>query len=187
MYKYLGKSIEANKLVSTEESKECFNVYQFTDLDNLINCGHATVNLSSNGKQYEFKTCFFIPDNHFDTSLLKYYKLEYVDPFLNVLDQAAQSEFNLEQSISLIKSHIKKGSRRKLESSNSIKYNITVEDKYGKKYKFTTDEDEPQLIEEGMQGDREYGANHYVDNVDDSKMTLVNYKLLLLLASLILI
>ena len=66
MYKFLGKSIEANKLVKTEESKECYNVYQFPDHENLINCGHATINFSSNGKNYEYKTCFFIPDNHLD-------------------------------------------------------------------------------------------------------------------------
>lgn len=187
MYKYLGKTMEANKLVHTEESKECFNVYQFPDHENLINCGHAIINLSSNGKQYEYKTCFFIPDNHLDKSLLKYFKLEFVDPLLDLLAQSAASEFNLEQSISLIKSNIKNGSRRKLQSSNSIKYDLTVEDKYGKKYKYSTDKDEPELIEEGLQGDKEYGSNHYVDNVDDSKMTLVNFKLLLFLASLIFI
>ena len=40
MFKFIGKSNEANKLVNAEERKECYNVY--------------------------YKTCFFIPDNHLD-------------------------------------------------------------------------------------------------------------------------
>ena len=185
-YKFLGKSMEANKLVNITESKECFNVYQFPDHENLINCGYAEINLSYGGKQLEYKTCFFIPDNHLPENFKKYFKLEIADSYIGLLALAAASGFNPEQSSSIIKSNLKGGSRRKLQST-SIKYDLTVEDKYGKIYKYSTDNDEPELIEEGIQGDKEYGSNHYVDNVDDSKMTLVNYKLLLFMASLILI
>jgi len=187
MYKFLGKSIEANKLVNTEESKECYNVYQFPDHENLINCGHATINFSSNGKNYEYKTCFFIPDYHLDKHFEKYFKVVYVENFVGLLANAVRNELDTEQTISAIKSHLKEGTRRKLQSTNNLNYELIVEDKYGKKYKYSGDKDEPELIEEGMQGDKEYGSNHYVDNVDDSKMTLINYKLLLLLASLIFI
>ena len=187
MYKFLGKSIEANKLVNTEESKECYNVYQFPDHENLINCGHATINFSSNGKNYEYKTCFFIPDNHLDKHFEKYFKMVYVENFVGLLANAVRNELDTEQTISAIKSHLIEGTRRKLQSTNNLNYELIVEDKYGKKYKYSGDKDEPELIEEGMQGDKEYGSNHYVDNVDDSKMTLINYKLLLLLASLIFI
>ena len=187
MYKFIGKSIEANKLVNTEESKECFNVYQFPDHENLINCGQATINFSTNGKNYEYKTCFFIPDNHLDKHFEKYFKVVYVENFVGLLANAVRNELDTEQTISAIKSHLKEGTRRKLQSTNNLNYELIVEDKYGKKYKYSGDKDEPELIEEGMQGDKEYGSNHYVDNVNDSKMTLINYKLLLLLASLIFI
>ena len=175
MYKFIGKSIEANKLVNTEESKECFNVYQFPDHENLINCGQATINFSTNGKNYEYKTCFFIPDNHLDKRFDKYFKGVAVDYFVQTLINSVNNGLTR---------------RRRLQSNNNLNYELIVEDKYGKKYKYSGDKDEPEVIEDGMQGDKEYGANHYSDNVDyvdDSKMTLINYKLLLLLASLIFI
>ena len=175
MYKFIGKSIEANKLVNTEESKECFNVYQFPDHENLINCGQATINFSTNGKNYEYKTCFFIPDNHLDKRFDKYFKGVAVDYFVQTLINSVNNGLTR---------------RRRLQSNNNLNYELIVEDKYGKKYKYSGDKDEPEVIEDGMQGDKEYGANHYSDNVDfvdDSKITLINYKLLLLLASLIFI
>ena len=175
MYKFIGKSIEANKLVNTEESKECFNVYQFPDHENLINCGQATINFSTNGKNYEYKTCFFIPDNHLDKRFDKYFKGVVVDYFVQTLINSVNNGLTR---------------RRRLQSNNNLNYELIVEDKYGKKYKYSGDKDEPEVIEDGMQGDKEYGANHYSDNVDfvdDSKMTLINYKLLLLLTSLIFI
>ena len=174
MYKFIGKSIEANKLVNTEESKECFNVYQFPDHENLINCGQATINFSTNGKNYEYKTCFFIPDNHLDKRFDKYFKGVAVDYFVQILINSVNNGLT----------------RRRLQSNNNLNYELIVEDKYGKKYKYSGDKDEPEVIEDGMQGDKEYGANHYSDNVDfvdDSKITLINYKLLLLLTSLIFI
>ena len=175
MYKFIGKSIEANKLVNTEESKECFNVYQFPDHENLINCGQATINFSTNGKNYEYKTCFFIPDNHLDKRFDKYFKGVAVDYFVQILINSVNNGLTR---------------RRRLQSNNNLNYELIVEDKYGKKYKYSGDKDEPEVIEDGFQGDKEYGANHYSDNVDfvdDSKITLINYKLLLLLTSLIFI
>ena len=175
MYKFIGKSIEANKLVNTEESKECFNVYQFPDHENLINCGQATINFSTNGKNYEYKTCFFIPDNHLDKRFDKYFKGVVVDYFVQTLINSVNNGLTR---------------RRRLQTNNNLNYELIVEDKYGKKYKYSGDKDEPEVIEDGMQGDKEYGANHYSDNVDfvdDSKITLINYKLLLLLTSLIFI
>ena len=63
---------------------------------------------------------------------------------------------------------------------SELKYELTVEDKYGKKYKYTQEKYEPEVVEEGMQGDRIYGTN-------DSKTTFINYILLLFMISLILI
>ena len=67
---------------------------------------------------------------------------------------------------------------RKLESED-IQYELVVEDKYGKKYKYVKDKVEPEVIEEGMQGDKPYGTTPITD-VDDSKMTLTNLILKLL-------
>ena len=65
----------------------------------------------------------------------------------------------------------------------NFEYELTVEDKYGKKYKYTDKSDSPEVIEEGMQGDKIYNNN----NVNHSKTTFINYILLLFMISLILI
>lgn len=50
--------------------------------------------------------------------------------------------------------------------SAKIPYEVVVENKYGKKYKYTNDKDLPEVIEEGMQGDKPYGTTPITD-VDD--------------------
>ena len=49
-----------------------------------------------------------------------------------------------------IKSASIQSNKRKLQSAK-IPYEVVVEDKYGKKYKYTNDKDLPEVIEEGMQ------------------------------------
>ena len=121
------------------------------------------------------KLAFSFLDNHLDKRFDKYFKGVAVDYFVQILINSVNNGLTR---------------RRRLQSNNNLNYELIVEDKYGKKYKYSGDKDEPEVIEYGMQGDKEYGANHYSDNVDfvdDSKMTLINYKLLLLLTSLIFI
>lgn len=141
-----------------------------------------------NGKQYDYQTCFFIPDNHLDNSFLKYYKLVYVDPLIEILIMSTANSFDTNQNSSSIKSNLKESPKRRLQSRN-LQYELIVEDKYGKKLKYSGDKEEPEVIEEGTQGDKIYGSSPYNDNDDDgddSKMT-INFKLLLIIASLILI
>ena len=64
-------------------------------------------------------------------------------------------------------------------ASEDIQYELVVEDKYGKKYKYVKGKVEPEVIEEGLQGDRIYSSN-------TSKTELNKISLLLLIISLIL-
>lgn len=126
-YKFLGKSLEAKKLINTTDSQECFNTYQFPDHENLINCGHSTIYFYYNGKQYDYQTCFFIPDNHLDNSFLKYYKLVYVDPLIEILIMSTANSFDTNQNSSSIKSNLKESAKRRLQSRN-LQYELIVED-----------------------------------------------------------
>lgn len=64
-----------------------------------------------------------------------------------------------------------KMTKRKLED-DEIKYEMTIEDKYGKKYKYADKSLEPEIIEEELQDGKSYD-----DNV--SKTTLLNIHLLI--------
>ena len=96
-----------------------------------------------------------------------------------------QDKIELEEHLSSFKSNLKKGIKR-LEDTPDQKYEIIVEDKYGKKYKYTDKSDEPEIIEEGMQGDKIYGANN-INDVNLSQTNRINYIFLLFMISLILI
>ena len=64
-YKLLGKVYEAKKLVNIEDNSECFGTYQFPEHVDLVNCGHASISFNISGSNQTFKSCFYIPDNHF--------------------------------------------------------------------------------------------------------------------------
>lgn len=110
-------------------------------------------------------------------ALLSYYPYYY--PYKE------QDKIELEEHLSSFKSNLKKGIKR-LEDTPDQKYEIIVEDKYGKKYKYTDKSDEPEIIEEGMQGDKIYGANN-INDVNLSQSNRINYIFLLFMISLILI
>ena len=56
---------------------------------------------------------------------------------------------------------------------------MEIEDKFGKKYKYNDYNDAPEIIEEGLQG------NKYIYDENGTKM-IANYSLLLLIIPLIL-
>ena len=119
----------------------------------------------------------------------KLFKFIFMDFQLNALlsyySYKEQDKIELEEHLSSFKSNLKKGIKR-LEDTPDQKYEIIVEDKYGKKYKYTDKSDEPEIIEEGMQGDKIYGANN-INDVNLSQTNRINYIFLLFMISLILI
>ena len=185
-YKFMGQHffVENYQYVNLTDRNECFNTLQFPDLKNLINCGYATITFNTDsGAPFTFKTCYFIPDNHLPDSFQKLFKALFMDLQLEGVinsfsyeDDALEDEDLLKQK----KAYLKQIMKRKLQDTSDHKYEIIVEDKYGKKYKYTDKSNEPEVIEEGMQGDRIYGSNH-------SQKTFLNYKLLLFMISLIFI
>lgn len=182
------------------DSNECFGTQQFPELADLVNCGYATVNFYYSGSNHTFKSCFYIPDNHLSEDFQNYFKLiyiqQYIEKIIEALDRSSlpdeedeeeEEEIDSEDFLKSLKSSFKKSDKRKLQSSG-IYYELVVEDKFGKKYKYTDSKAEPEIIEEGMQGDKPYGTTPTtpVKDVDYSKMTLTNFKLLIFLISLIL-
>jgi hypothetical protein len=188
-YKFMNQHffVEDYKYVNLTDRNVCFNTLQFPDLANLINCGYATVTFKTDsGTPFTLKTCYFIPDNHLPDSFQKLFKTLYIDLQLeNIIESISYEDDTLdyEDLLKQKKAYLKQIMKRKLQDTSDQEYEIIVEDKYGKKYKYTDKSMEPEVIEEGMQGDRIYGTN----NNNHSQKTFLNYKLLLFMISLIFI
>ena len=180
----LYKFMDDYQYVNLTDRNECFNTLQFPDLKNLINCGYATITFKTySGDPFTLKTCYFIPDNHLPDSFQKYFKTIFMDLVLEGVIKSFSYEddtIEYEDLLKQKKAYLKQIMKRKLQDTSDHKYEIIIEDKYGKKYKYTDKSNEPEVIEEGYQGDRIYGSNH-------SQKTFLNYKLLLFMISLIFI
>ena len=175
-YQYAGRFLDNPEAkINITDKNTCLNAYQFSELKNLVNCGISTITFNISGNTWTINTCFFIPDNHLPDNVKKLFKQFFVDSgIFSILGNYHN------YALSYLKSKLKKFSSktRKLQDEN-IKYEIVVEDKYGKKYKYVNDEVEPEVIEEGLQGNRIYDSGY-------SKTHFIQINLLLLIISLIL-
>ena len=126
----------------------CFNTSQFPELKDLINCGYSTITINKTGKIFNINTCFGIPDNHLpDDFQIVFSKMFVVNAILSLADK--MEEFPIASK--LIK---RKNEKERKLGDIDIKYEMIIEDKYGKKYKYTDKSLEPEIIEEGLQDDK---------------------------------
>ena len=94
----------------------------------------------------------------------------HADNDVSLLESVLSNSFSVKSN--------KANKQRKLEE-NDFKFEIEIEDKFGKKYKYNDYNDAPEIIEEGLQG------NKYIYDENGIKM-IANYSLLLLIIPLIL-
>ena len=157
----------------------CFNTNQFPDFKDLVNCGYSTIKLNISNNITAINTCFFIPDNHLPDNFNYNFKNTYVEYLITLI-------YNITNygGLNYLNSNVKKigGKLRKLQGEiyEDFQYEVEVEDKFGKKYKYTRDKYDPEIIEEGFQGNQIY------NDVYGSKTAFPKFSLLLFIISLIL-
>lgn len=155
----------------------CFNSQQFPELKDLLECGYADIKIilpslndddefdedndDSPKREYHIKTCFFVPNDNLPNELWLYLKAVSIDPdFLGnyipvTLDQVEYAKLGYLDY---------QNERRQLESIYMYKsYEIVVEDKNGKKVKFTSSSDKLEIISDsdsdGTDGKSKNGSN----------------------------
>jgi len=132
-----------------EDKNLCLNADQFSDSKGLVNCGYAQIKYKVMDKVYNYSTCYYIPDNQFPEEFKPlwrtlYYPDEYI---LNILEMDDDGEY--EKIIgNKVNKIFKKSKKRKLEDSEK-EYEIIVEDKYGKKVKYSSNSTEMEILEKG--------------------------------------
>ena len=150
----------------------CFNSQQFPELKDLVDCGYADIKIvlpsindydddvedndDSPKREYHIKTCFFIPNDNLPNELWLYLKAVSIDlSFLGnyiplTLNQVEYAKFGYFDS---------QNERRQLESLYMYKsYEIVVEDKNGKKVKFTSSSDKLEIVSDS-DGKNKNGSN----------------------------
>ena len=135
-YLYYGKfSKEYNELKgypNIRDKNVCFNTDQFSELENLIDCGYAEINFKIESKEYNIKTCFFIPGDDLPNEIYILVKRIYIDPLL--INDMLHSIGNLIYYVEYLSDLNSKENLRQLSTFN---YEIVVENKNGKKVKYS--------------------------------------------------
>ena len=154
-YQYIGRfKNNSSENYNFKDKNICFNTIRFPELKDLINCGYA-------GKIFTLNTCFFIPDNHLPNDFQIFFSKRFIESeALAFTDDLDNKQKIFPGTLQLIKRKKEKG--RKLED-DELKYEITIEDKYGKIYKYTDKSLEPEVIEEGTQGDQSYDDDNSIN------------------------
>ena len=154
-YQYIGRfKNNSSENYNFKDKNICFNTIRFPELKDLINCGYASITINKAGKIFTLNTCFFIPDNHLPNDFQIFFSKRFIESeALAFTDDLDNKQKIFPGTLQLIKRKKEKG--RKLED-DELKYEITIEDKYGKIYKYTDKSLEPEVIEEGTQGDQSY-------------------------------
>ena len=123
-----------------EDKNICFNAEQIPELKDIIDCGYADINYTSNGKEYNIKTCFYIPSEKMPEKLGEYFKTNFIDVAFQTIiyDLIIDNEDYYRNITSSLED-----SRRL--STNS--YEVIVEDKYGRKVKYTNGKSKEEKIQ----------------------------------------
>ena len=127
----------------------CQNAEQFSDLKGLANCGLATINYTTLDFEIKnFSTCYFIPDNKFPKELEFLWRYLYF-PEDNLWEILDWEDDEYEKNIGNKGNKIFKKSKNKRKLDSILSYEIIVEDKFGKKVKYSSNSTEIEVIEKG--------------------------------------
>ena len=145
-----------------EDKNLCLNADQFSDFKGLINCGYAQIKYTIMDKVYNYSTCYYIPDNQFPEDLKPlwrtlYYPDEYI---LNILEMDDDGIYDKNIGNKVNKIFKKSKKKRKLQDSED--YEIIVEDKFGKKVKYSSKSTEMEILEKGDERGTTFSKSIYI-------------------------
>ena len=164
-YYYYGRyyyDLEKKSYPNITDKNTCFNAKQFDDLKNLLDCGYATINFSYKNKDYSIKTCYLIPNDNmpklFNEFYMNYIKsdLEEKEGSLHFIADCIAGSCTGED-YDEDEDYDEEGNRRRRRRRlSNLKYNIEVENKSGKKVKYTSDSNTFEVISNGQSNNNSY-------------------------------
>ena len=116
----------------------CFNVEQYDELKNKLDCGYAKINYIIEGKVVlVLNECYLIPDKNMPDTIDNYFKKMYYDTYFSNLPSSGIIIETIETNLT---------KKRKLQNDQHCDYEMVIEDRNGRKLKYTSDSDEPTKI-----------------------------------------
>jgi len=142
-----------------EDKNLCLNADQFSEFKGLINCGYAQIKYKVMDKVYNHSTCYYIPDNQFPEDLKPFWRTLYFpdEYILNILEMDEDGIYDKN-----IGNKIFKKSKKKRKLQDSEEYEIIVEDKFGKKVKYSSNSTEMQILEKGDERGTTFSKSIYI-------------------------
>lgn len=178
----LGENM--NEYKNIEDKTICFNAEQFSELKDLVDCGYAKIKYVSEGKVYNIKTCFYIPNNKMPEEFGAYFKKEYVDTLFEDEESLfPQIFYSIENHNEMIP---EEGGYRRL---SSIGFEVEVENKNGKKVKYTDSSNDIEVIEKGSEETKDLPKDSDSEQTKEPEKNnnskMFKFNILLLLISLL--
>ena len=166
-----------------EDKNTCFNAEQFPDLKDLLDCGYAEIKYTTeSNKQYTLKTCYFIPNDKMPEEFGSYLKTEFIN---NDFEGVIPQMFNNIENYEMISQY---SENRRLDANNC---EIIVEDKNGKKVKYTPGSTDIEVIGNGNDQNNNNNSDNNNSNNNNNNNNKNNTNMLglniILLLSLILL
>ena len=148
------------------------------------NSGYAKIKYVSEGKVYNIKTCFYIPNNKMPEEFGAYFKKEYVDTLFEDEESLfPQIFYSIENHNEMIP---EEGDYRRL---SSIGFEVEVENKNGKKVKYTDSSNDIEVIEKGSEETKDLPKDSDSEQTKEPEKNnnskMFKFNILLLLISLL--
>lgn len=156
----------ANRSNITDKNK-CFNTEKFDELNGISECGYATIKYFKKGVlNYTINTCNFIFEENLPETFLKFVKKSIYDSLLEIYPYADDLDEEIEYKKKILNKLVQ---RRKLQSNENtdISYELVIEDKNGRILKYTSEADDPEVIQQGSKTNNV--PNSESDNNSDAK------------------
>ena len=131
----------------------CFKAAQFPELTNLIDCGYAEIKYFTGDEEYKINSCFYIPNDKIPETIKSYFKTNFIDSMMDPEDRDSMLSFIFFEGLSGDDGD-DDDERRRRRLSEFKGYQITVEDKNGKKLQYKTGEKGITVVSEGSNQSR---------------------------------
>ena len=157
-----------------QDKNICFSAEQFPELKDLIDCGYAEIKYVADNKEHNIKTCFYIPGKEMPEDLESFFKSYFIDM---LFESQFSPIFEQIEYYDSMKNQAKSNSRR----LSSVNYEVIVENKNGKKVKYTDSSNKIEVITKGSEDGKDSDDSKTKNNSNIFKLNILLFFSLVLL------